>query len=88
MKQLGYIVQHLDEDSLTPNGPGKRLFTTFEDALEHAKEIIQTWFEHNTESAEGPVEFYTITQKMVDDQHSAMVFRSACVFVWIEIVYA
>jgi hypothetical protein len=88
MKVLGYIVQHFDEDSLTPNGPGKRLFTEFEEALEHAKELVRDWYEKNTESTDGPVEFYTITQKTVEDQHSALVFRSAVVFIWIEIVYA
>ncbi len=87
MNQVGYIVQYFDEDSLTPNGPGKRLFTNFEEALEHAKELLQKWYEHNTEKADGPVEFYPISQKITDAQHSAMVFRSASVFIWIEIVY-
>ena len=87
MKQLGYIVQYFDEDSLIPNGPGKRLFTNFEEALEHAKELVRSWYEKNTEAADGPVEFYTVTQTIVDNQHSAMIFRSACVFIWIEIIY-
>jgi hypothetical protein len=87
MKHLGYIVQYLDEDSLMPNGPGKRLFTKFEEALDHAKELVSSWYEKNTERADGPVEKYEITQKMVDAQHSALIFRSAVVFIWIEIVF-
>jgi hypothetical protein len=88
MKQLGYIVQYLDEDSLTPNGPGKRLFTKFEEAFDHTKELISEWYEKNADPGDGPVEKYEITQKIVDAQHSALVFRSAVVFIWIEIVYA
>jgi hypothetical protein len=38
-KLLGYIVQYYDDDSLVPYGPGKRLFTNYTDALNHAKEI-------------------------------------------------
>ncbi len=87
MKQVGYIVQYFDEDSLTPNGPGKRLFTKFQEALDHAKELVSSWYEKNTEGADGPVELYTINQKMVDAQHSALLFRSAVVFIWIEVIF-
>ncbi len=87
MKRVGYIVQYLDEDSLSPNGPGKRLYTNFEEALANTKELIMKWYETNTEKADGPVEYYDITQKIVDAQQSALVFRSACVFIWIEIIY-
>ena len=87
MKILGYIVQYFDEDSLTPNGPGKRLFTKFEDANQHAKELIMDWYTSNSSTFDGPVERYDITKAMVDNQHSALVFRSAQVFIWIEIVF-
>ncbi len=87
MKQVGYIVQYLDEESLNPNGPGKRLYTRFEEALIDAKELIMKWYETNTEKADGPVEYYEVTQAIVDNQHSALVFRSAWVFIWIEIIY-
>ena len=87
MKILGYIVQYFDEDSLTPNGPGKRLFTKFDEAYEHAKELVMDWYASNNPSLDGPVEMHTVTKVMVESQHSAMVFRSADVFIWMEIVY-
>ena len=87
MKILGYIVQYFDEDSLTPNGPGKRLFTEFETAHQHAKDLIMDWYTSNSPSLDGPVERYDVTKIMVEAQHSALVFRSAQVFIWIEIVY-
>lgn len=88
MKILGYIVQYLDEESLTPNGPGKRLFTDFQEALNHAHELIHTWHETNTPQSDGPIEYNKTTKQMVDAQHSALVFRSREVFIWIEIVFS
>lgn len=88
MKTLGYIVQYLDEDSLIPNGPGKRLFQEFEEALDYAHELIHKWHETNTPQSDGPIEYSKITKEMIDAQYSAMVFRSRDVFIWIEIVYA
>ena len=87
MKVLGYILQYLDEESLTPNGPGKRLYTDFDEILNDAHELIHKWYETNTEQNDGPVEYYKITKEMVDVQQSVLVFRSREVFVWIEIVY-
>lgn len=87
IKIIGYILQYLDEDSLTPNGPGKRLYTDFSEVLNDAHELIQTWYEHNSEANDGPVEYYKITEEMMQAQHSALLFRSREVFIWIEIVY-
>lgn len=87
MKVIGYILQYLDEDSLCPNGPGKRLYTDFDEVLNDAHELIQKWYETNTEQIDGPVEYTKVTKQMVDAQHSALIFRSREVFVWIEIVY-
>ncbi len=87
MKVLGYILQYLDEDSLTPNGPGKRLYTDFDEILNDAHELIQKWYETNTEQGDGPVEYTKLTKEIVDAQHSALLFRSREVFIWIEIVY-
>ena len=87
MKILGYIVQYLDEDSLIPNGPGKRLFRSFSEAYTHAKELVQEWYLQNTPNADGPVEYYEFTKQTLEAQHSALLFRSACVFIWLEIVY-
>ena len=87
MKTLGYIVQHFDEDSLTPNGPGKRLFVQFNEAHDHAKELVNLWYQNNSPTADGPVDYYQITKTIVDNQQSALLFRSAVVFIWIEVVY-
>ncbi len=87
MKVLGYILQYLDEESLIPNGPGKRLYTDFDEILNDAQELIQKWYESNTEQGDGPVEYNKLTKAIVDAQHSAMVFRSRDVLIWIEIVY-
>lgn len=87
MKLLGYIVQYFDEDSLTPNGPGKRLFTDFDSAYQHAKDLVMDWYTSNSPKFDGPVERYDITKTIVESQHSALVFRSAQVFIWLEIVY-
>lgn len=88
MKNLGYILQYLDEQSLVPNGPGKRLYFDFQEVLNDAHEIIQKWYETNTEENDGPIEYQTVTKQMVDSQNSALLFRSREVFVWIEIVFA
>lgn len=88
MKNLGYILQYLDEDSLVPNGPGKRLYVEFEEILNDAHELIQKWYETNTEVNDGPIEYQRVTKQMVDAQHSALIFRSREVFIWIEIVFA
>lgn len=88
MKVLGYILQYLDEDSLTPNGPGKRLYTDFTEILNDAHEVVQKWYEMNNPQLDGPVEYQKVTKEMVENQHSALVFRSREVFLWIEIVFA
>ena len=88
MKPIGYILQYLDEESLTPNGPGKRLYTDFDEILSDAHELIAKWYETNTEKNDGPVEYQKTTKEMVDAQSSALLFRSREVFIWIEIVYA
>jgi hypothetical protein len=88
MKILGYILQYLDEDSLTPNGPGKRLYSDFQEVLYDAHELIQKWYETNTETNDGPIEYQSITRQMVENQSSVLLFRSRDVFIWIEIVYA
>ncbi len=87
MKTLGYIVQYLDEAYLNPNGSGKRLFREFDEAHNHAREIMLKWYETNTEKSDGPVEINRVTKQMVDDCLSVLLFRSAEVFIWIEIVY-
>lgn len=88
IKIIGYILQYFDEESLIPNGPGKRLYTEFEEVLNDAHELIQKWHETNTELSDGPIEYQNITKAMVDAQHSVLMFRSREVFIWIEIVYA
>jgi hypothetical protein len=88
MKILGYILQYLDEESLTPNGPGKRLYSDFEEVLKDGHELIQKWYETNTEINDGPIEYQTVTQQLVENQSSVLLFRSREVFIWIEIVYA
>jgi hypothetical protein len=87
MKPLGYILQYLDEESLTPNGPGKRLYTQFEEIINDAHELIQKWYETNTPQGDGPIEYHTVTKSMIDAQQSVLLFRSRDVFIWIEIVY-
>lgn len=88
IKVLGYILQYFDEESLIPNGPGKRLYTDFEEILNDAHELIQRWYELNTPQNDGPVEYQKVTKAMVDAQHSVLMFRSRDVFIWIEILYA
>ena len=88
IKIVGYILQYLDEESLIPNGPGKRIYTDFEEIMNDAHELIQKLYEMNTPQSDGPVEYQKVTKEMVDAQHSALVFRSREVFIWIEIVHA
>jgi hypothetical protein len=88
VKILGYILQYLDEESLIPYGPGKRLYTDFEEVLNDTHELIHKWYELNTPLNDGPIEYQKVTKAMVDAQHSALVFRSREVFIWIEIVHA
>lgn len=87
MKILGYILQYLDEESITPTGPGKRLYTDFEEIVYDAHELINLWYTKNTEEHDGPVEYNTITKEMVEAQSSGLLFRSREVFIWIELVY-
>jgi hypothetical protein len=88
MNPLGYILQYLDEESLSPNGPGKRLYTNFDEIMNDAHELIEKWYETNTPQNDGPIEYQKVTKEMVDAQSSVLVFRSREVFIWIEIVYA
>jgi hypothetical protein len=87
VKTVGYILQYFDEESLIPNGPGKRLYTDFDQVLNDAHELIQKWYEINTDANDGPVEYQKVTQAMVDAQQSVLMFRSRDVFIWIEIVF-
>lgn len=88
MKVLGYILQYLDEESLIPNGPGKRLYTDFDEIINDAHELVVKWYEVNTEQGDGPVEYHKLTKDMLHARHSAILFRSRDVLIWIEIVYA
>jgi hypothetical protein len=86
-KLLGYIVQYYDDDSLVPYGPGKRLFTNYTDALDHAKEIRFKWLSENNPDIEKPVRMEDPTEEYVQIYHYGIVLESAAVNLWIETVY-
>ena len=87
MKIVGYIVQFYDEDSVAPQGTGKLLFRTFQDAKQHAITLAKKWLKKKYEPMDGPVEWHEVIQKHVDDLLTGLVFTSANVLVWIEAVY-
>ena len=84
---LGYIVQYYDDDSLIPYGPGKRLFTIYSEALDHAKEIRFKWLSENSVEIEKPVHMGDPTEEYVRQYHYGVVLESAAVNLWIETVY-
>ena len=87
MKILGYIVQFYDEDSVSPQGTGKQLYRSFQDAKQHAVTLARTWVSTKYEPIEGPVEWHEVNQKYVDNLLSGLVFTSPNVLIWIEAVY-
>lgn len=87
MKVLGYIVQFYDEDSVSPQGTGKRLFRTFEEAKAHALKLANQWYTTKYEPIEGPVEWSDVRQELVDQLHTGLLFRSSNILIWIELVY-
>lgn len=87
MKVLGYIVQFYDEDSVSPQGTGKRLFREFSDAKAYAVKIATEWFTTKYEPIEGPVEWTDVQQDLVDRCQTGLLFRSSNILIWIELVY-
>ena len=83
---VGYIVQSLDDDILTPPIGSKHLFITFSEAIQHAKALYESYMERCEEGIEGPFEIYKPTKQQVDFAGGQLIFRSRDIHIWIDVI--
>ena len=86
MGTIGYIVQYSDEDAYTVYTGYKKLFRVFSQALEHAKEISQTYLQSHELNEVYPFQSHSPSKKECDQQGSVVVFENPQYIVWIDCV--
>ncbi len=86
MPTLGYIVQYSNEEDYTVYHGFMKLYRTFSEAMEHARELSRSFVEVNDERYDGPFKSHNPTKKECDTQGSVVVFESPAYIVWIDCV--
>jgi hypothetical protein len=86
MTVIGYIVQYSDEDDYTIYHGFMKLFRSFSDALEHAKELTRMYVETHDPDEIGHFQSHTPTKKNCDNQGSVVVFECRGRVIWIDCV--
>lgn len=83
---LGYIVQYFNEDDFTLYHGPMKLHKEYKDAFAKAEELYKGYLQSHNEIYEGPFEVAKPTKQQAHDQGSVVVFRSADMLIWIDIV--
>lgn len=81
---LGYIVQSQNDEDYTPYHGTMRLYRSFEEAVNRAKEWMGIFLETHLEGYDGPFDVHTPTKKQCDDAGSVVLFRSPTCIIWID----